>query len=185
VALATELAGRETRRAFVRYADLLEDWRATLGRARDLLALDVAVPPAGTTHELDTWLDAGLRHSQLTWDDIAVPDHLRSLAEEAWLALGALVMDPRSAESMASLDDVRERYAAAYAEAFALARDESRHLQKAAARRSAAKLRTRTKSLRDRLRAQEAFAERVRADRADGARPQGPTGRLRRWLARG
>ena len=154
-ALATELAGRGRPRAFIPYLDLLTDWRAALGRVADQLGLELPLPAPGEPHELDEWLDPDLRRSQLTWDDLAVPARLRELAEEAWQALLALVADPADGGATARLDQVRSAYAELYDESFALARDESRHLQKAAARRSADKFRIRVRELRQRLRDQE------------------------------
>lgn len=165
-ALVTELAGRGRRRAFIPYADLLDDHRAALGRVSDQLGLDLPVPAVGEPHELDEFLDPGLRRSQLTWADLAVPDRLRELAEEAWQAVLALVVDPDDGAAQARLDEVRSAYLALFDESWAVARDESRHLQKAAARRSADKLRGRLRDLKAQLRETET--------------PGGVLGRLRR-----
>jgi hypothetical protein len=150
-ALVTELEGRGRQRAFIPYVDLLDGWRTALGRVSRQLDLALPVPAEGVAHELDEWLDPGLRRSQLTWDDLAVPTTLRDLAEDAWQSMLALVADPSDVAATSRLDDVRAAYTGLYDESFALARDESRHLQKAAARRSADKLRGRVRELRARL----------------------------------
>ena len=55
--------------------------------------LDLGLP-LDEDRGLDAFLDPGMRRSQLTWDDIVLPDWLRDLAEDAWRQLGALVDDP-------------------------------------------------------------------------------------------
>lgn len=143
VALVTERRGRPLRRSFVGYGELISGWRPALGRVSEQLGLGLDVPPEGTAHELDSWLDAGLRRSQLTWADLRVPDRLQHLAEDAWTQLNALALDPDATAALARLDALGAEYASLYDEAVAIARDESRHQQKAAARRSADKVRTR------------------------------------------
>ena len=143
VALVTERRGRPLRRAFVGYAELIADWRPALGRVSEQLGLGLDVPSEGTPHELDTWLDAGLRRSQLTWADLRVPERLRQLAEEAWEQLGVLALDPLSEAAQQRMDTLGEEYAALQDEAVAIGRDESRHQQKAAARRSGDRVRAR------------------------------------------
>lgn len=143
VALVTELRGRALPRAFVGYGELIAGWRPALGRVSGQLGLGLDLPGTGSTHELDSWLDAGLRRSQLTWADLRVPERLQALAEDAWHQLNALALDPRSAAAQARLDALGEEYAVLYDEAVAIGRDESRHQQKAAARRSGDKVRAR------------------------------------------
>ena len=92
VALVTEAGSRGARRAFIRYDDLLADWRTALKQVSD--QLDLALP-LDEDRGLDAFLDPGMRRSQLTWDDIVLPDWLRDLAEDAWQQLGGLVLDPQ------------------------------------------------------------------------------------------
>ncbi len=94
VALVTEAGSRGAPRAFVRYDDLLADWRTALKQVSDQLDLDL---PLDEDRGLDAFLDPGMRRSQLTWDDIVLPDWLRDLAEDAWQQLGGLVLDPADA----------------------------------------------------------------------------------------
>ena len=137
VALVTERRGRRLRRAFVGYGELIAGWRPALGRVSGQLGLGVDVPAEGAE------LDAGLRRSKLTWADLRVPQRLQHLAEDAWEQLDALALDPRSTAAQERMDALGEGYAALYDEAVAIARDESRHQQKAAARRSGDKVRAR------------------------------------------
>ena len=81
VALVTERGSRDAPRAFIRYDDLLTDWRTALGRVSDQLDLEL---PIDEDRGLDAFLDPGLRRSQLTWADIVLPDWLRDLAEDTW-----------------------------------------------------------------------------------------------------
>ena len=150
-ALVTERQGRDTRRSFIRYADLIADWRSALGRASEQLDLGLGLDPERTGHPLDEWLDPSMRRSQLTWDDLVVPPWLRGLAQDAWDQLNALVEDPVHAAATARLDEIREEYDARYAEAVAVSLDEARHRERRGARNGAAKMRPRLQEARRRL----------------------------------
>lgn len=150
VLAVTELSGRPLRRSFVRFEDLVTDWRGELGRVSDQLGLALPVPPQGQPHELDEWLDAEMR-TALTWADIAVPDSLRALADAAWTASADLLADPQDGDALGALDRCREGYAALYADAAAISVDERRHAKKLGARTASAKLRSRFRSRTERL----------------------------------
>src|SRR3954447_8042159 len=152
VALVTEAGSRGARRAFIRYDDLLADWRTALGRVSDQLGLAL---PLQEEHGLDAFLDPGLRRSQLTWDDIVLPDWLRDLAETTWQQLGTLVADPTDATVLARLDEARRTYGDHYAEAVAVSLDEARHRERRGTAAGAAKLRGRLRAERARRRAAE------------------------------
>src|SRR4051794_12976820 len=94
LALVTEAGSRGAPRAFIRYDDLLTDWRSSLGAVSDRLGLAL---PLDEDRGLDDFLDPGMRRSQLTWADIVLPEWLRDLAEDTWQQLGALVHDPTDA----------------------------------------------------------------------------------------
>jgi hypothetical protein len=152
VALVTEAGSRGAPRAFIRYDDLLADWRTALRRVSD--QLDLALDLEGD-HGLDDFLDPGLRRSQLTWDDIVLPDWLRDLAEGTWQQLGTLVDSPADASVPARLDEARRHYDARYAEAVAVSLDEARHRERRGTAAGAAKLRGRLRAERARRRAAE------------------------------
>jgi hypothetical protein len=152
VALVTEAGSRGARRAFIRYDDLLADWRSALGRVSGQLDLGL---PLDEERGLDAFLDPGMRRSQLTWDDITLPDWLRDLAEDTWQQLGSLVDDPDAAGVPERLDRTRRAYDARYAEAVAVALDEARHRERRGAAAGAAKLRGRLREERARRRAAE------------------------------
>jgi hypothetical protein len=171
VALVTEAGSRGSRRAFIRYDDLLADWRTALGRVSDQLELAL---PLDEERGLDAFLDPGMRRSQLTWDDITLPDWLRDLAEETWQRLGTLVDDPGAPGVAERLDRTRTDYDAHYAEAVAVALDEARHRERRGSAKGAAKLRGRLRAERERRRR----AEETLTNSAGG-------GRLARLLGRG
>ena len=104
VALVTEAGSRGARRAFIRYDDLLDDWRTALRQVSDQLELGL---PLDEDRGLDAFLDPGMRRSQLTWDDIVLPDWLRDLAEDAWQQLGGLVLDPEDRAARDRMDELR------------------------------------------------------------------------------
>jgi hypothetical protein len=156
VALVTERGSRGVPRAFLRYDDLLTDWRAALGRVSD--QLDLALP-LEEERGLDEFLDPGMRRSQLTWDDIVLPDWLRDVAEDTWRRLGALVEDPLDSSVPERLAANAETYAAHYAEAVAVSLDEARHRERRGTAAGADKLRGRLKEERARRQAAEAALE--------------------------
>ena len=158
VALVTEAGSRGATRAFLRYDDLLADWRTALQRASDQLDLGL---PLAEDRGLDAFLDPGMRRSQLTWDDIVLPDWLRDLAEDTWQQLGALVEDPARPQVPETLDRHRDQYDARYAEAVALSLDEARHRERRGAAAGAARIRGRLRGERARRRrAEERLRER-------------------------
>lgn len=123
VTLFAEAATRGAPRAFVRYDDLLADWRtAMLKAAHDLdLSFQDAIPEAGAA-EVDGFIDPSLHRVTSTWDDIDVPDAVISLCDDVWTLVNSLVEDPSSlAEREAKLDEARGRYVALYADAEAIA----------------------------------------------------------------
>jgi len=171
VALVTERSGRDLTRSFLRYSELIEDWRAALGRSSTQLDLGLDTDPGRAGHELDDWLDPSLRRSQVSWDDIVVPSWLRDLAEEAWGQLNRLVGDPQEAAATSRLDEIRVEYDARYAEGVALTLDEARHRERLGARNAAAKFRPRVQ--RHKRRAERLAEEVLRSERSERA--------TRRW----
>jgi len=146
----TEGAGRGLRRSFVRFEDLIGDWRTELTRISTQLGLGLPVPGRDRSHELDEWLDAEMR-TALTWADVDVPEALRAVADDAWTAATSLLADPADPRALAELDECHRRYAALYAEAAAISVDERRHAKKLGARTASAKLRRRFRDRQARL----------------------------------
>lgn len=123
--LINERETRGSRRAFVSYVDLLEDWRPALVRLGAELGLrfDVDVE-AGEASPVDDFIDPGLRRHQPTWDDLEVPAALVELAEEIWACLGVLAAAGGvDADASARMDALAERYTRLFAEAADIAHD--------------------------------------------------------------
>ena len=118
-----ELASREGPRAFVRYDDLLSDWREAMRAAGETLELSyVDQLDPNTRHEVDDFIDPGLHRVRVTWDDLDVPAVIQEIAEETWQALGALTEaggHDQAAEN--ALDRLRSRYREVHADAEAIA----------------------------------------------------------------
>lgn len=111
--LVSEHATRGRSRAFVRYDDLLADWRSTMSRVGDELGLRYdSELEAGLHHPVDDFIDPGLRRVRAGWDELDVPEELRDIAQSTWeslclLAAHAGVHDDASA----TLDVLRDRHA--------------------------------------------------------------------------
>ena len=126
-ALLTERAGRGRKRSFVRYTDLLADWRTALVPVQQQLELDLNTDLSSTDHHpVDDFIEPSMRKSQLTWDDVRTPDWLRDMAEEVWQLLGVLTGSPQDADTLAALDRVHDDYRARYADAVALTFDHTK-----------------------------------------------------------
>ncbi len=123
-AYLTERATRGVPRAFVRYDDLLADWRRAVAPLGLRLALDLD-PAMGRDghHPVDDFVDSSLNRSRAGWDETGVPAALRDVAEATWLAVNRLVDDPEDAEAGSALEAARQDYAALHADAVALAAD--------------------------------------------------------------
>jgi hypothetical protein len=123
VSLHAECATRGSRRAFVRYADLLEDWPRAMSRCGELLDVPWLVGIKREDHlEVEKFVDPRLRRSPLGWDAVEVPVSLQAMCEDAWTKLSALA-DPAGDTEAAQkeLDAARASYVDFYAEAEAVA----------------------------------------------------------------
>jgi hypothetical protein len=121
--LMTERQTRGWQRSFVRYDDLLADWRTALTPAVGPLGVEI---PA-EQHPVDEFVDPQLSRHPLTWSDVAVPPDLRHVADDVWSGLtelsarhGALAQPNADGPVM---DRARERYDAMYLAARQLAHD--------------------------------------------------------------
>jgi len=136
------ISERETRghpRSFVRYTDLLEDWRAVAARLRDQLGLrfDTDLDP-GQPHPVDDFIEPGLRRHEHTWADLTIPGNLQEVAEEVWEAFLVLAQRGGVDESASQrLDELAKRYEQVLVEANAINQD-IKHAAVVAARTAAA-----------------------------------------------
>jgi hypothetical protein len=82
VTLETERATRGSRRAFVRYEDLMDDWPRELGRMGELLE----IPSLGGDDlwaryaHVDDFVDPTLHRNRIRWDELDVPARVRDMA---------------------------------------------------------------------------------------------------------
>jgi hypothetical protein len=115
VMLETERQTRGARRVYVRYDDLLADWRSQIeriGAALDLpLLADVAPERAAA---VDAFVDPSLHRARTGWEELEVPERVRSLCDRVW-ELFAAGADERRAELDAALDEYRALYGEAEA----------------------------------------------------------------------
>jgi hypothetical protein len=125
--LLVERHTRGQRRNFVRYTDLLTDWRTAMRLVRDDqgLELDSDLEP-GTPHAVDDFIDVDLRRHEPSWAGWDVPDELIELADGTFDALSRLAnLGGHDAETEATLDALAERYAQLYRLSRAVAYDAS------------------------------------------------------------
>lgn len=122
--LMTEQQTRGRRRSFLRYDDLLADWRAAITRVSSELDLGLAIPAPEEPHEVDEFIDPQLSRHRLTWDDVRVLPELAAVADQVWAACERLA-DARGsdADAEAAMDAAGKRYAAMYTAAEQLAVD--------------------------------------------------------------
>ena len=119
--LFTERATRESPRAFIHYDDLLDDWTHAVSRAAETLDLElVRTASPQTMRTVHEFVDQGLRRSRGDWDRLALPDRLRTQADETWQLVSRLA-DGHDGEVYGALDTLRGAYIDLYAEAEAMA----------------------------------------------------------------
>lgn len=123
--IVSERETRGRRRSFVRYNDLLEDWRPAVRKVADELGLRLEgdLSP-GRHHPVDDFIDPDLRRVRVTWDDVVVPDDLKDLAQETWdqlMVLHAAGGHDDGAEAV--LDELADRYVRLFDDAAAIAHD--------------------------------------------------------------
>jgi hypothetical protein len=119
VTLETERATRGAQRAFVRYDDLLADWRGQATRLGELLELPLLreIDPARAA-EVDRFVDPTLHRNRVRWDELDVPDRLRDMAEGVWQQVQPLARPGGdTARVQAELDDARAAFERLYREA--------------------------------------------------------------------
>jgi hypothetical protein len=130
--LVVERQTRADRRVVLGYHDLVEDWRGCLGRVRDSLDLtfDDDLDP-GHHHQVDDFIDPGLRRHEPSWEGWEVPQVLVEIAQEVFDQMTHLAeTGGHDAAAEAALDAVGERYAVVMRDAEAIAHDAIRSFSK-------------------------------------------------------
>ena len=121
--LHSERATRDARRVFIRYDDLLEDWSREISRAGELLDLPGLAGLDPSRHpQVDSFVDPALRRSPVGWEEVAVPQALQDMLDDAWRSASRLA-EPGGDDdaTRASLDAIWEAYVRLYADAEAIA----------------------------------------------------------------
>lgn len=143
--LLSERETRGERRAFVKYTDLLEDWRPVLARLSDELGLryDASLAP-DVPNPVDEFIDPGLRRHAVTWEDLQVPTELQDVAQQVWDDLMVLG-DHAGVDEAASADlgAQEERYVRIFDDASAISHDAVEEAVREAREEGARKARTR------------------------------------------
>jgi hypothetical protein len=135
VALTAERITRDCPRAFVRYADLLGDWRSALARVDQRLELHLDPAPDLRPHPVDDFIDPSLRRVRISWEDLSLPDQLHRLGERTWQTLSRLADSGDDPGVLADADALRAELALLSEQALALNRQAIRRLEVDARRR--------------------------------------------------
>ena len=122
VVLTAELVTQGSPRGFVRYSDLVEDWRAVLKELGWQLGLSYDPELDVSPHPVDELIDPSLHRVRVEWSDVDVPDALRDLAERVWQTFSTVAIDGESAVLAAEVDALRGEYAQMNDDALALTR---------------------------------------------------------------
>lgn len=145
--LLVERLTRGQPRVFVRYDDLLDNWRSALAKVRDDLDLTFNDPLNGAPHRVDEFIDPTLHRVRVSWDDLDVPSELRDIATELWSACDRLADSHGVDEPMQKqLDMLSDRYASLYRDAKAIAHDAITSSAKRATRAAQRSLRAKQKT---------------------------------------
>ena len=113
VQLRTERQTRDSKRAFIRYTDLLTDWRSVLSGLNAKLDLGLDLRNQAAIEQVDAWLDPGLRREQTTLADLELPAAVRTLVERVWHEFDSAVdRDDRALQLR--LDELRVDYRRLY-----------------------------------------------------------------------
>jgi hypothetical protein len=124
ITLETERATRGSRRAFVRYEDLLDDWPREIDRIAELL--DLPQLTGGNLRErfpaVDSFVDPTLHRNRIRWDELDVPASVRDMAEQVWTSLQPLADPGGDTPGLhARLDEAHAAFATLYREAESVA----------------------------------------------------------------
>jgi hypothetical protein len=142
VSLLNERQTRGQSRVYLRYTDLLSDWRTALGGVRDRVGLEFnADLEPGKPNPVDDFISPELHRIRTGWDELDVPAELKQIAEEVWAACERLADEGGDADVAATFDALAERYDRLYRDAAAIAHDTQISAASRASSESAAKTR--------------------------------------------
>lgn len=135
VALTSEQITQGSPRAFVRYTDLVADWRRVLARLETPLGLTFEPGLDVSPHPVDEFIDPTLHRVQVDWDDVEIPAQLRDIGERTWAGLTSLADDGEQPQVLADLATLREEYRQLTEDALALNRQTIKRLESEAQRK--------------------------------------------------
>jgi hypothetical protein len=141
VTLTAERASSGSPRVFVKYTDLVADWRSALSRIERDLGLRLEPAIGAAEHPVDGFIDSSLRRVNVDWSAVAVPQHLRDLGERVWQVMSELAGKEDTDERRAEVDRLREEYLEVTTDALALVRPAIRRQTSTARRRARRQLR--------------------------------------------
>jgi len=123
--IMTERQTRGRRRTFVRYDDLLADWRTAMSAASLDMGIELdADLTSREPHPVDTFIDPDLSRHKVTWSDVDMLPDLREIATQVWDACERLAdHHGADAEAEEQMDAAAARYAAMYLAAQQLSHD--------------------------------------------------------------
>jgi hypothetical protein len=123
IMLETEYQTRGRRRVFVRYEDLLTDWKGQIARAAEDLDQPLLKNlDAATVAQIDAFVDPTLHRQKVTFSDLGVPTSAVEITERTWDHFVALAQpDGDDAEGEKRSDALRSEYHDYYAEIEAIA----------------------------------------------------------------
>jgi hypothetical protein len=138
----TERLTRGEPRAFVRYENLIADWRREVARAGELLDLPLITDgiPDERAAAVDAFVDPTLHRNRVEWADVDVPPRVVELAERTWQDVLPLA-DPGgdTPAAQARLDADRSAFVAMHDEAEAIAQSAVTAARREGRRKGAAK----------------------------------------------
>jgi hypothetical protein len=130
VLLQTEAVTRGTDRVFVRYADLLADWRRQVSRIDARLGIGLGEAVAATPNPVDELIDPTLRRVRADgWQDVDVPGWLQGLGERTWKTFERLADDEPEAAVLDDVTDLAAEYEGQAFDATALTRRVARRAE--------------------------------------------------------
>lgn len=124
VSLLNERQTRRQPRVYLRYTDLLADWRKALSKVGDDLSLQFnADLGSGEPNPVDEFITPSLHRIRTGWEELDVPQELMEIAEEVWQACEQLADHGSSDELGARFDELSQRYDRLYRDAAAITSD--------------------------------------------------------------
>lgn len=105
--LEVEHRTRDLPRVFLRYQDVMQDWRTAFRAGSAVLGAPLI--PDDEQADEESFVDPALARAEPGWEGLDVPDELARMCDRAFEALSQLVDGPRE-EAMVLLDELRLAY---------------------------------------------------------------------------